>query len=93
MNFTCPKCGCNYENDSASCPYCGFVPKKQELPAESHEENKRDGNSLLRDVVAIIVVLCLLGGVPCLVREVIRGSWVGHLVLILLFPFYPLWLI
>lgn len=31
--------------------------------------------------------------VAYLIQEVVQGSWLGHLVLVLLFPFYPLWLI
>lgn len=51
--------------------------------------------------VAVVAVLyfCVivfdfpLTAIGYLVQEVVRGSWLGHFVLILLSPFYPPWLI
>lgn len=79
MNFTCPKCGCSYESDTARCPYCGFEPKKAK---------KKSEESVATAVIAFVTV----GAFALFV--VLCGVGVNELtalkaILTLLFP--PLW--
>lgn len=91
MNFTCPKCGCHYEADEPLCPACNFEVKKYTVQAEpSKQEKKKEfGKGLASAVVAFVIVgaFVLLLAFSCGVDVGILGKTI----LMLLFPFYPLW--
>lgn len=59
----------------------------------------KKAKSILSVAVVAVLYFCVivfdfpLNVIGYLVQEVVQGSSLGHFVLILLFPFYPLWLI